>query len=1673
MLNRKKPFIRIISIGLITALFAGVALSSQTKVVQAKDVFLGVQKIRDDNLESTSETFTILEIVDKVGSYKIEDDNGNLLIDNSGAFTGSIDLGEAEIGYLVGGEEPFQDIYKELIFYSRGYSNINADQPLQQEQKEQMVAIETVYNALIAAIKTEDPNMFATGGPFTLVEGATAESIMYEPNPQEYDNYLRFVDDSKVTSGYMVPDNNGVYVGVYDPNNPSKLSKFTYVGDAGTPLLLFDWNLEEESDETDEVSGNSTSKDETEENVSDNSASKEETKEEGTDEESKVDDKTETDDETETGDKTGTNDVPTDPSIPPTNPDDVPTNPSAPPTNPDDVPTDPSVPPANLDEVPTNPSVPPTNPDDVPTDPSMTPTNSDETPQNLDDGENVDDQAALNYRKEVVYGKQNVMMSDASTSPQRYRFEPNAPANTAGVIEVTTDANDTSDKVLIDKIYQFRFVGIKNNEWFKNHVFGLELDPTAEEISTKKMKIEVVTTTPDDQDLATKIDQADLVYWNADFSEGKDISTTNAINLLEDITGQNTLPIIVNDNVYTTLNPNTNTVAANSNINKLIYILYQEDVKETYENSTYKFEEPATWDGDITSTPWATISVLIQNATTPENSTYLNGGHFVRDNVYVINHGIHSIDKGLNVEVSNSDDEIAEGFSEVIYRIEQEVYERQQKGVMTWDDDSSPITPALAIQTILTYSAVPPVIAKSHIKVLELQPCYSFDYFGKTDKMDEFRNLFLSGNSNVEVEIVGMTTSEFCGKLEDINVEYDMIYIGSNTDLMNRINVLADGSSEDYCTVYNDFNMYGIVYSHIGDLCHITNAHAGLITGTYINNENKVVSKEMNTYRYSGNDILREQEEDFIDFLKSGAPIVVEDDFFFRDASTDKNVVAISSGPIKNASDQLVTITDTVKNVGGITRNGILDSSTYLYQFIKRACANESIAYGENGWSWENREYQNFLAVSDLEKNNAKDKFVRWINQPKMSIHMMNQPTEYNYTTKQINGVEVIADSSYLEKSSDGNYYLSYEFYISNIATTDIQNTRYTVSLFVDTNMDGKFSNNSENLSGTNMQVINMETDDEVDKANLKTGVHYQVRRILPYDAVGAIPWKLVVQHSAADKKEIRTAVSGITAVRMPEKQNVKVLQLYDGDSNIAEKMKKTSNYWHILLENVPDFKVDVTSVHATNYFTGTETIDINDYDMLILGFTDVYQSGTKFKKETLDAIIDYAESGKCVLFSHDNTNWLNGSGQNGTLNMYIRDLTGLDRYGVTVYRSTDSNAYKNNQVKNGDSITTSNSQKLREIIIDSIGSSGETRDIAFAINTDQKVMDSRTQGLTYSGNEHDRISDVSSKSNYITFGGNSYGDYYRYLNFYEALEQDEPIGRSWINRNNHQVEKVNQGAITEYPYRLAKTINVNQTHAQYYQLDLESDKDGDGEGDIVVWYTMNNSISGDKNDVYDHSPSDVRNNYYIYNRGNITYTGMGHKSIDDNAEEIKLFINTMIAAYRVSIQSPKLTIVEENDYSTEKRFDAIPAEEMLINNENHYPLYFKAEDMNLVSEAAKDIRAKIYLEGGADSITIDSNVISVTDKTMDADWQVFDPSTGSAITADPSGYYKLTEGKVYYVMIPLREDSGTVENLSELKSVDLYMEAQTVIKKNNKTTESAFTYSNFKLTQINLFDLD
>jgi hypothetical protein len=51
---------------------------------------------------------------------------------------------------------------------------------------------------------------------------------------------------------------------------------------------------------------------------------------------------------------------------------------------------------------------------------------------------------------------------------------------------------------------------------------------------------------------------------------------------------------------------------------------------------------------------------------------------------------------------------------------------------------------------------------------------------------------------------------------------------------------------------------------------------------------------------------------------------------------------------------------------------------------------------------------------------------------------------------------------------------------------------------------------------------------------------------------------------------------------------------------------------------------------------------------------------------------------------------------------------------------------------------------------------------------------------------------------------------------------------------------------------------------------------------------------------MYSSSPNDVKNNYYLFNRGNIFYSGIALKNADiqHNDMEIQLFVNTIISAY-------------------------------------------------------------------------------------------------------------------------------------------------------------------------------
>lgn len=123
------------------------------------------------------------------------------------------------------------------------------------------------------------------------------------------------------------------------------------------------------------------------------------------------------------------------------------------------------------------------------------------------------------------------------------------------------------------------------------------------------------------------------------------------------------------------------------------------------------------------------------------------------------------------------------------------------------------------------------------------------------------------------------------------------------------------------------------------------------------------------------------------------------------------------------------------------------------------------------------------------------------------------------------------------------------------------------------------------------------------------------------------------------------------------------------------------------------------------------------------------------------------------------------------------------------------------------------------------------------------------------------------------------------------------PILGKAENKNDHihstETNKLNTGLITQYPYVLADNFTITDTHNQYFQLNLEDEN-------VIPWFT----IKGNNLDQYDG-----RNYYYTYTKGNITYSGTGHKT-PTSVEEHKLFINTIIKASRGANHAPTLEVV-------------------------------------------------------------------------------------------------------------------------------------------------------------------
>ncbi len=467
-----------------------------------------------------------------------------------------------------------------------------------------------------------------------------------------------------------------------------------------------------------------------------------------------------------------------------------------------------------------------------------------------------------------------------------------------------------------------------------------------------------------------------------------------------------------------------------------------------------------------------------------------------------------------------------------------------------------------------------------------------------------------------------------------------------------------------------------------------------------------------------------------------------------------------------------------------------------------------------------NSSYPNFHSLASISLNDLAAKYASANQRPSLSINTV--PLEYDGSNAQ-------AD----------NKTMSFGF--------DVNGPNPLVaSLFIDVNGDGVFTDAEKVLASGTITT------------NIPAEGSYSLNYRVPDSFTGLQPWKLVLEDTVTHVKNYST---GYTAFK-GSPLNVRVLQLIPASgttlniqTGLLQPLSKTGEYnISVTVMKISDFDNNCPNPAPTTLTGVTAPTKLNaNYDMVILGFADIYGNSDLKQSAAIQELKNFITTGQSVMFTHD------------SLTFDTNNTTGWD-YNLT--------------------------KQFRDLIGQNIYQQNALQDPA-----DPYVP-----------------ADLSNRLPYPSATNKSYG--FSRLTLDRANNGNEfPTATS--------TAKLNDGLITKYPYILGNTLSVATTHHQYYQLDLEDPS-------LVPWFTLAgtgfNSLDG-------------RNDYYTYTRGNITFSGTGH-SAPNNAEEQKLFVNTIIKAARGANHAPVVDIYDLNNgqeiYNTQDKLDfSFKASDLDITKDN------------------------------------------------------------------------------------------------------------------------------------------
>lgn len=1117
-----------------------------------------------------------------------------------------------------------------------------------------------------------------------------------------------------------------------------------------------------------------------------------------------------------------------------------------------------------------------------------------------------------------------------------------------------TGSHDFKHDFTLDAVDEFYYTGGYNNrEIFKQYVLDVDSD------KLKDICIDVVTKKAKDV-TADDINNANLIYFTGgSFGAGNDMPYEPAKTLITQVATKNK-PVILNIDSYTIeVWDDTNNL---KNLKNMMLLLMMDDI-----DGIDRFLGDSDW--NISTDAMNNLNALSDAYRTYCITSHKDASHviksvFINDNLNCRN-AIHS-----NFNDAYSDEKINgftlpngakfDGFKEVQKDIDEELFYLQvaQKDTSAFN---KLITKATSIRYILNFGDRR-TVGKTEIRVLDLEPYFSRDiersdprsvlkyvdtYYNNrkqslTVNDNLIRDIFDKNwfNQNVSnttkpenIQVTGMGTKEFIGRIEDLNENYDLIYIGMDTAYLNTR--IESRNREYYKTtdvVSNDGTSF--VYRHTGDDITVSG-----MTGITNNSHHNL----------SGDDITPDKFRELQNYVRAGYAVILSDEFF----------VYNTNGSIDKIDDSRV------------------DENSWMYKFVDWCMTEKD---GENYKYF----YKNVNVSKNFEDNSAttngvgvadhRTEFVRYLNLSKLEVEVISMPPLYNPyekpadndgSTKPIENGKLV--HNYIGMNAWGEYALEFEVKLTNDAAVDTTNTSYNCKLYIDHDADGRFEDvealDSIEIFNDNNDVQNA---DENGKFHLTTGTTYKISRRVPEGYVGLIPWKLVFIENRNDNNElIKTAIQDYSAISDNlNKPTIKILQLTsDGNPNTG----RGTNDNHLdlrddvelkqMYQQVIDFSISVDKDTVTNFVNqagpifggGVDRLErLYDYDMLVMGFTDVYNfRGTTLanSKEAILAVRQYMLSGKSILFTHDLTSSRIEEAEDrewGVLaNRYLRDIQGMDRYGV-------------------------------------VGKALETTDLYYKGQLIDKYVSAYDETKPA---KDDGLSDPA----LLRHNNANYGEisarYTRNLTNSSSGENE---------RERKIVARLNRGQVTEYPFRIgaleqnaekygdtrwyaSEYIQTATTHHQYFQLDMETDyTDTNYDDDIVVWYTIS-SPGTSKANYHKLNYNDARNNYYIFNKGNITYTGAGHSYID-RKEEKELFVNTLVAAYNAGTHAPYAAYknnatLRANDvtsqyvpYDISLKTDSGVNNGWLNGDDTTITVYFKAVNNNL-QDNRREIIAQYYVE--------------------------------------------------------------------------------------------------------------